>query len=131
MKQITPRLAVLLSALIFGVIEAFTFSHGLHTGAPDFLGVWVLGYHLPMAALMLLICIGAGQFQMFPVWVLFEDMSYFYFSKELLTPNSWVCAGLGGIHPNVYFIPTVYILLFVGWLLLEVARWYLVPQKKK
>jgi len=118
------KLIVLLSALLYGMIEAFAFGHGLHIGPPDLLQTFVLSYHGPMAGLALIVCWKCGQLQMFPVWALLEDITFFIFSTNYaLGPHSWVAAGLGGIHfTSQAFLPTTYLIMMASWILFEYSK---------
>jgi len=123
------KLIVLLSAFLYGMIEAFAFGHGLHIGPPDLLQTFVLLYHGPMAGLALIVCWKCGQLQMFSIWALLEDITFFIFSTNYaLGPHSWVAAGLGGIHfTSQAFLPTSYLLLMALWIGLE----YITPFLKE
>jgi hypothetical protein len=115
------RTIILLSAILYGIIEGFIFTHGAHFGPPDFFNhTFISGYHLPMAALMMLICFGYNNWQMFPAWILVEDITYWLTSGQLLDSSSWVAMSLGGIHftPQA-FLPFTYLLLMMLWYFLE------------
>ena len=115
------RVLVLITAILYGLIEGFVFVHGFHPGAPTLFHTFSAGYHLPMAALMMIVCFGYGNWQMFPAWVLMEDITYWIVSGQLLDSSSWVSMSLSGIHFSTQaFLPLTYIILLVLWYLMEV-----------
>lgn len=125
--KIWTKLAVLTSAVLYGLVEAFIFTHGFHPGEPNFVHFFTIQYHLPLAGIAFLIVVGFGQLRMFPAWIVMEDLVFFVFnSSATLDASSWIAAGLGGVHIFGGFIPTTYILLLALWLLLE--WWYRSPR---
>jgi hypothetical protein len=123
-QMIYRRVAILMTALLYGMIEGFIFDHGFHPGAPTLFHVFSAGYHLPMAFLMIFICFGFKNWQMMPAWVLMEDVCFWIFSGQYnLDSSSWISMGLGGIHFSLQmFLPFTYIILIVIWLGLERAK---------
>lgn len=125
--KVWNKLAVLISAILYGLVEAFVFTHGFHPGEPNFVHLFSAGYHLPLAGIAFLIVLGFGQMRMFPVWIVLEDIVFFVFNASAtLDASSWIAAGLGGIHILGGFIPTTYLLLLTLWLFFE--WWYRPPR---
>lgn len=116
MKQTIPRLAVLMSAVLYGIIE------GTHVtfGPPTLFQTFILNYHLPMAGIMLIICWGFKAFQTVPAWILLEDITFWLASGRTLDASSWVSMGFGGVHfTSSMFLPWTYIGLLALWMFLE------------
>jgi hypothetical protein len=115
------------SAYLFGRLEKFTFGDcELHVGAPNFLKYFVRGYHVPMAAVFLVMALSYdililnsferffGVVLFFPTWAWIEDMSYFVDNPfDRLDAKDWVVGGLGGVTIAGQFIPFVYVAFFI------------------
>jgi hypothetical protein len=107
----------LLTAAVYGWIEAFAMENGFHVGAPDFCG-FVKRYHGAMLALVLLIGFGFGELRALPWWILVEDTSFFASSKWgldykfKLTRDSWIARMMGSIVSGRIMVPVVYVFLF-------------------
>ena len=103
----------LLSAVIYGEIEATHVQFG-----PATLGVFIANYHVPMAILMLLLAYAFKTWVHVPLWVLFEDMTFWIFSGHELSQSSWVSMGLGGLTTHMGYLPLTYALILVSWIVL-------------
>jgi hypothetical protein len=107
----------LLTAAVYGWIEAFAMENGFHVGASDFCG-FVKRYHGAMLALVLLIGFGFGELRVLPWWILVEDASFFASSKWgldykfKLTRDSWIARMMGSIVSGRIMVPVVYLFLF-------------------
>ena len=107
-------LLTLFTAITYGTIEKFSFGHGFHPGAPDFLKFFNLGYHGPLLLLVLAILCGFHTLWALPLWILLEDMFYFIGNKQdQLDVKDWITGGLGGFWLGAQFIPWVYVGLAV------------------
>jgi len=115
----------LLSALIYGRIEKFTFGNcQLHIGPPDFLKYFVRDYHGPMFLMVLTYAVGLDAYIFFlsghffgmvlfiPCWAFAEDVFYWIANPfDSITDKSWITASLGGFHLGKQFIPNAYLIL--------------------
>jgi hypothetical protein len=113
----------LLTAVIFGWLEAFEMEHQFHTGPPDFLGKFVLKYHGPMFVFVLLVGLSNECPHLVAWWALVEDLSFWAFDKWFLgynfklTKDSWIVNMMGGIASGRILIPIVYLVLFAAGLI--------------
>lgn len=112
MKTTLPRLAVLASAILYGIIE------GTHVtfGPPTLFQTFILNYHLPLLGIVLIICRGYRLPHYLPAWIQLEDITFWLISGRTLESSSWISMGLGGIHftPEM-FMPWTYIGLLLLW----------------
>lgn len=115
MKQVYPRLWVLASAVCFGILEG----GGHVTFGPPNLWIFVAEWHIPMAVVMICGLLGWRQWQMFPGWILLEDITYWLASGKLLEESSWISFGWGGLHFWGMYLPWLYVALLAFWLGLE------------
>jgi hypothetical protein len=117
MKRTLPKLIILLSAILYGIIEA---TH-VQFGPATLFHIFIFNYHIPMALLMLIICYGYDQLRMIPVWIVMEDITFFIATNQFdLTRESWVAFGIGGLQLEVgMFIPFTYVILLSVWIFLE------------
>ena len=112
-------IVAMLTAIGFGRTEQFTFNHGFQPGPPDFLKYFTLNYH----AWILLIALGACWYfpWAIPLWVLLEDMTYFYKNPtDTLDDKDWITGGFGGFTMFGQFIPWTYVALAALSLILSI-----------
>ena len=109
----------LLTALVYGWIEAFIMEHGFSTGPMDFFG-FKKAYHGAMLALAVLIGLATGcVFQIF-WWALVEDLTFWGASKWAfaykfkLTQDSWITRMLGSATVGKVMVPVIHIVLLVA-----------------
>ena len=119
----------LISAILYGQIEAFIFNHGFHTGAMDFFHLLKAGYHLPMAGLMLIVAWATDAWVFIPLWVLLEDICFWIYTGQELTRSSWVSMGFGGFVVFGAYLPWTYVgllglfgvFLFLRWVANQIS----------
>ncbi len=107
-----------LAAVCYGWIERFLFTkiQGSATGNKR-IGSFAFPYHIPMM-MFLFFVIAWPNWQLVPVLLIIQDLSYFYFAGRHIKSSSWVSKIVGHFTLFNNIIPYAYVLGIVAtWLL--------------
>lgn len=110
-----------LQAIVFAIILGWMEQHllgmcGMGTGEKIIFGQFS-AYHVVL--LMLFVAVAWDNLRFIPLMILVEDWFYHLFSAGSLGPDAWVNWFLGGFYLFGVWVPTIYILLFIVYIILE------------
>jgi len=110
-------LVAILFSIVYGWVEMRIYQRGFRTQRTIFNHFGI--YHVGMLALFILAAYPLVK--LLPLMIMIEDAAFFYFHPDKeLTKKSWVNWKLGGFKLWGQWIPTIYVLLFVLYIVLEI-----------